>query len=209
MDQLNKGLQKFCNCLDITRVSGYLILTRNFTFAREIIQKKAIAEKTRELIKKHSENKIPSEERHHAIVIIQYNDGNENDKIYSQGIDLLIEYYEKEKTIQFLVKELDTREKFIDFINHELGTVSHLWIFGHGYKGGLNFFENGKKNSFSYENLERTNFVYFVGQMHCSSGKGTLLKNILKAEKWIFVEHCHLPSFDRKLIEEWILEQKN
>jgi hypothetical protein len=108
-----------------------------------------------------------SNNEHDAIIIISYS-AFSREYFSVNGLDLLIPFFVENK-INFKVYCCENSENFVKIVNDP--TTKTLWIFGHGYRGGVKFSDKTVSYSSLFENLsedsKNKNYVY---QFHCNAG---------------------------------------
>lgn len=108
-----------------------------------------------------------SNDEHDAIIIIFYSPFS-REYFSIAGLDLLIPFFVKNK-IKYRVYSCENSEIFFKIVNNPKTTT--LWIFGHGYRGGVRFSDMIVSYSDLFENLsEDAKNKKYVYQFHCNSG---------------------------------------
>ncbi len=117
--------------------------------------------KYREIGKKIvNENQKVIAEPHSGVIIALR---GKSESIYCEGFELLKQYFE-ENNILFNFYVCRTPEDAKTVIEND--KVEKIWIFGHGYIGGLDFGENGV---LKYGDLKNAPKKDFIGQFHCNT----------------------------------------
>ena len=142
----------------------------------------------------------------HTAIIIAISSGFQifdvfKDSVYGEGIDLLINYFLHEKLPYkvHVCEELRCADSVI-----RDPKVKELWIFGHGKKNYLSFGNNGKLKYQNFSGLEKKDFI---AQLHCNTGDGPSLVELLSDGKGIFSDYYRYPIQNRNDIQKWINDQ--
>jgi len=140
------------------------------------------AESNKKLVKLHQNNlQIP-----HAAVIIALRNKWNDDYIYADGFDLLVNYFEN-RGIPFRFYECHTPDEASLYISNP--NSEKIWIFGHGQIDSLDFGNGGILRYCKLKNVEKKDFI---GQFHCNSyaeqGFPSLADLILKPNGKKFVK---------------------
>lgn len=136
---------------------------------------------------------------HHAIVIAKSNRFTKRGGIYT-GINILIKKLENEEK-PFYIYECEKPEQAEKAICSEKSQC--LWIFGHGFRGGLKFYSKKGLECLFYNNLEMCGPKNFIAQMHCNGGKDFSLPEILSKNHSVLIENFVVNGY-RFHIQNWL-----
>jgi hypothetical protein len=151
----------------------------------------------------------PSVQDHDGF-IVNHSLGFLNTVPYS-GFDILISFF-IEKNYPFKIYHCYNPDEFISVLKNE--KVKYLWIFGHGWKGGITFkwvhFLAKTRTRISYNKihneLKNSPRKKFVGQFHCSHVDTTEPDNLSAPELLLDVSdnsYYYLPNTKMNVISIW------
>jgi hypothetical protein len=135
----------------------------------------------------------------HAIILINPENSLKKLYVYSSGIDLLIDYFEKNKNA-FRLYNCHTCEDFYKSFK--------IWVIGHGDRHGVSF-GKGKGKYCPFCKLEKKYSndktpQLFIAQLHCCNHKGRTLYEYLSVKPGIFSEGSRSVIQNREEIAKWI-----
>ncbi|MBP1927710.1 hypothetical protein J2741_000257 [Methanolinea mesophila] len=117
---------------------------------------------------------------HDGIVIVHENIAKMS--FYGDGVGILIKFfYEQEPPIPYKVYHCDTLQKFIEVVRNP--DVTSLWIFGHGQHSGIGCGVNHLIYELTFPPPPKTPEKKYIYQLHCNSGCGISLTDILSHQR--------------------------
>jgi hypothetical protein len=155
---------------------------------------------TKKMLDNHKKKNLKT--NHAGIIVVLWdNRGNEDIMTISGGIDLLVDYFDNKKKELYDIYICKTKEDVIDVI--EKIEVNRIWIFGHGWMGGLYFGSFDNKLEYSYfKSLKEEQKKDFIGQFHCNSDgdlDSSLAAYILKFDGKKFIKKGYRCSHQNRL----------
>jgi hypothetical protein len=157
---------------------------------------------TKKMLNNHKKKNLKT--NHAGIIVILWDNFNKDLLTYTGGIDLLVDYFDNKKKELFDIYICKTKEDAIDVI--EKIEVNRIWIFGHGWMGGLYFGNFDNKLEYSYfKSLKEEQKKDFIGQLHCNSPgdlDSSLAAYILKSDGKKFVKKGYRCSHQNRLAIE-------
>lgn len=143
---------------------------------------------------------------HHAIVFPHY-DRTQTETYIEDAVFLIIEELRVRNT-PFKVYHLKCKEDFYNMFKNE--NAVHLWLLGHGNRGGLNY-GNDRIDYSELEDLD-VNPKTYVHQLHCNGGKGRSLIDVNRPADgtvlWsIPILHWNTATSVRKYIVKYFKEK--
>ena len=147
---------------------------------------------------------------HAGIIIGLLDDSEKNLLTYTSGIDLLVNYFNKNEEA-FDIYFCKTKEAAKDVI--EKKEVNRIWIFGHGWMGGLYFGKFDDILEYSdFKSLNEEQKKDFVGQFHCCNRSddldSSLAAYILKTDGKKFIKKGYRCSHQNRLAIECCNKKK-
>lgn len=143
---------------------------------------------------------------HDAIVIVHSDVAGMS--MYGSGIGLLINHFRKTSPITpYAVYHCTTIEQFRDVVRKPL--AESLWIFGHGYRGGVGLYSWKREicNYSEFKNMPQLRKKY-IYQFHCNHGDEESLTETLSSGRGFVSNQINNPTRNRKFIKQ-ILEEFN
>lgn len=135
------------------------------------------SKKVVELFDKSLDNWINREHENYLIIIAKSR--SLFHPLWYSGIDLLIFKLER-KNKNYFIFEAQTEESARNLICNP--TFSHIFIFGHGKRDRLGFYFGNRKFTLEYSKLKSCEKKEYIAQLHCNSGNGESLIDILVKE---------------------------
>jgi hypothetical protein len=112
-------------------------------------------------LRKEKFKKIDQNEIHNAIIVTHYKFQIKT-PVYGDGFPKLITYFQK-NNLPYMIYNCYEPEDLKIVVNNL--NAQFLWIFGHGFRGGLNF---GAGRNQYYSELKDAPRKQFIGQFHCN-----------------------------------------
>lgn len=137
--------------------------------------------------KKYSPNKP-----HHGIFFVPY----ENQRLQlfmADSVDLLVRIFDEE--LPYKVYPINDEEDFEKAYANP--NIRWLWIFGHGMRKHLAYFENSEVKILEYSTLSRQSNLVFIAQLHCNPGDGMSLPEVNGLTPDYDISHIRLPFQNR------------
>lgn len=106
--------------------------------------------------------KTPNEKETHNAIIITHYKHQIKTPVYSDGFPKLIKNFQK-NGIPYVIYNCYEPNDFKNVVYNPY--AQNLWIFGHGFRGGLNF---GAGRNQYYHELTDAPKKFFIGQFHCN-----------------------------------------
>lgn len=108
------------------------------------------------------------------------------------GIDLLVKRFTSQKC-KYKITVCDTPLEVKNEIENP--HADYIYLFGHGFKGGLTFYNADESISkFEYSSVNPTFSKKFIGQFHCNQGNGLSLVELL-LKKPDVDNHYFIPGY--------------
>jgi|SRR5208283_4320494 len=139
---------------------------------------------------------------HAGILIALVDDCQEDILGYCSGFDLLIKYLDVKKEL-FDIYICNTKEAAKEVI--ERPEVNKIWIFGHGWMGGLYLGKTDKLDYSEFKNLPEEQKKDFIGQFHCNTDgdlNSSLAAYALKPDGKKFIKKGYRCSHQNRLAIE-------
>lgn len=115
----------------------------------------------------------------HSAIILANNCFSLKDRIYLDGVDLLIRYLKLKKEPYKIYKEV-TGNKFKNIVMGK--NIKAIYLFGHGQKHGIKF---GKDDCVYYCELRNAPKKEFIAQLHCNHNMGFSLADYISKESYV------------------------
>lgn len=113
---------------------------------------------------------------YHSIIIANSTKQNKREGILV-GIDLLVKRFTSQKC-RYKITVCNSPIKVKNEIENP--NADYIYLFGHGFKGGLTFYNADESISkFEYSTVNPTISKKFIGQFHCNHGNGPSLVELL------------------------------
>jgi len=143
----------------------------------------------------------------HAIILINPDDTLKKLYVYSSDIDLLVEYFEKNKKA-FRLYNCHTCEDF--YKSFKETPAQKIWLIGHGDRHGVSF-GKGKGKYCPFCKIEKKysddkTLQLFIAQLHCCNHNGRTLYEYLSVKPGIFSEGSRIILQNGEEISKWIGE---
>lgn len=139
---------------------------------------------------------------HAGIIIALTKNFEENILTYSDGIDLLINYFNEREEL-FDIYPCRTRADVKEVIERK--EVNRIWIFGHGWMWGLYFGKNDELKYSDFKTLTEEQKKDFIGQFHCNTDAdldSSLAAYILKPNGKKFIKKGYRVGHQNRLAIE-------
>lgn len=123
----------------------------------------------------------------HSIIIANSTRRNKQIGIFV-GIDMIIDKI-KSQNCKYKITLCNTPDEVKNEIENP--NAEYVYLFGHGFKGGLTFYHTDSILKFYYRTIDPKSIKKFIGQLHCNSGDEIslielLLKNNLDKTNYYF-----------------------
>jgi hypothetical protein len=138
-------------------------------------------EKSKKIVQDFTNEKITNEfysEPYHSIIIANSTKQSKSAGIFV-GIDLLIKRIKSQKC-KYKITLCNTPVEVKNEIENQ--NAEYIYLFGHGFKGGLTLYFSESTFEFKYCSVNPKNFKKFIGQFHCNDGNEQSLVELLMKE---------------------------
>jgi len=157
---------------------------------------------TKKMLNNHKKKNLKT--NHAGIIVVLWDNCDKEDILtISSDIDLLVDYFDNNKEL-FDIYIIKTKEDAKEVI--EKKEVNRIWVFGHGWMGGLYFGSFDNKLEYSYfKRLKEEQKKDFIGQFHCNSDgnlDSSLAAYILKSDGKKFIKKGYRCSHQNRLAIE-------